>query len=249
MRIIITTYFFLFVILLYGQTDSTRTIKGFVFISHEKGGLPGCSVIINNTLHGTMTDIAGKFELAIPNDKNVILVISCICEPVYIKTKKNKDFYKIKLDKQKPLHQIRGSAGILQNSINSLWGIHFDFGYGFSFGPGYRIKYLTGLDIHNYSFPNSNTNVYGLEIPLRIKTFINYRFYLQGSCIIGYPIFMKIDDFEVSKKLYINPEFSFGYQTNFRWGFELGFNYGLTDIGIKDNKISSLTMTVIYRIK
>jgi len=51
-----------------------RTISGTVTSSDDGTGIPGATVLVKGTAVGTITDIDGKFSLAVPKDKEVILV-------------------------------------------------------------------------------------------------------------------------------------------------------------------------------
>ena len=54
--------------------NAQRTITGKVTSSDDGSGIPGATVMVKGTATGTITDIDGKFSLAIPKDKEFILV-------------------------------------------------------------------------------------------------------------------------------------------------------------------------------
>jgi TonB-linked SusC/RagA family outer membrane protein len=51
-----------------------RTITGKVTGSDDGSGIPGATVLVKGTAIGAITDIDGKFSLAVPKDKDVLLV-------------------------------------------------------------------------------------------------------------------------------------------------------------------------------
>ncbi len=54
--------------------NAQRTITGKVTSSDDGSGIPGATVMVKGTATGTITDTDGKFSLAIPKDKESILV-------------------------------------------------------------------------------------------------------------------------------------------------------------------------------
>ena len=50
-----------------------RTIKGVVSASDTKETLPGATVIVKGTATGAVTDIDGKFSIAVNSDKAVLV--------------------------------------------------------------------------------------------------------------------------------------------------------------------------------
>ncbi|MEI7895452.1 MAG: SusC/RagA family TonB-linked outer membrane protein [bacterium] len=51
-----------------------RTITGKVTSSDDGAGIPGATVLVKGTAVGAITDVDGKFSLAVPKDKEVLLV-------------------------------------------------------------------------------------------------------------------------------------------------------------------------------
>lgn len=60
------------------STLSQKTIKGIVLDSETNEPLIGATILIKETTFGTLTDLDGKFELAIPQMNNPVLIISYI---------------------------------------------------------------------------------------------------------------------------------------------------------------------------
>ena len=246
------TLFLFFSLISYhlsAQHDSTRIITGFVYSNHDKEGLPGCNVYIQNSLHGTITDIEGKFELEVPRHKEVTLIVSCISEPVLVRIKKNKSHYRIKLDKQKPSIRLKLSSGIITSSNNNNWQPQLALGLEFLFSPVYRLKYLSGTNLNYYRLAHANNYIIAIETPLQIQYSLLYKFYLKGGFTLGLPVSIETDNAKTHHDMYLNPAIGFGYQTNSKWGFELNYHHGITDIGFSNNKINSLTASLNYRLR
>jgi len=51
-----------------------RTISGRVTSSEDGSSIPGATVLVKGTTIGAITDVDGKYTLAVPADKNVLLV-------------------------------------------------------------------------------------------------------------------------------------------------------------------------------
>ncbi|KAA6440619.1 TonB-dependent receptor [Dyadobacter flavalbus] len=64
--------------LLFGLHANAQnvTVKGTVTSAADRSALPGVNVIVKNSLNGTTTDVAGKYELSAPSD--AVLVFSGI---------------------------------------------------------------------------------------------------------------------------------------------------------------------------
>lgn len=79
------------------RADAQTTIKGKIIDASNGQSLPFVTVMIKNTQKGTLTDIDGKFELALPSDdKNVLLQVSYISyEPKTVDLSEVGDLQKI----------------------------------------------------------------------------------------------------------------------------------------------------------
>ena len=81
------------------QEATQRTITGVVYDSSPSDVLIGATVLLRNTAITTLTDINGRFEIDVPLDRRVKLVVSYTGPPIEISVRKNKSYYEIDISR------------------------------------------------------------------------------------------------------------------------------------------------------
>ena len=66
----------LFLCITEAKAQNTVSIKGTIFCNMDKSPLPGVSIVLNNSIRGTETDLSGKFEFENLNIGDQITIYS-----------------------------------------------------------------------------------------------------------------------------------------------------------------------------
>lgn len=237
--------FILFATFALGQNENQRKITGIVYEAGE-GPLIGASVFIKESGQGTVTDIEGKFELNIPEDKQVQITISYGHVSKVFKTKRGKSYYKINT---RPLFKasiLIGPGGVFLNQNEDSKGKSLSFligsklktsiYYNWHISSGIRYKFIQ----HN----NLITNLHSIEMPFLIEYETSIPFYFSGGLKLNYILNRNIDNI-LPEDFYTMLHVGIGYQTYRKIHFELDLNYSLNDF-INDTRLIRYGVNIIY---
>lgn len=231
-------------IIVYGQTESTRIIKGKVYWSLNEVAA-GCNIIIKDTPDGTISDLNGEFSIEVPTNKEVILVVSCICEPVEVKIKENVDFYRISLERKiRSTNYFGVSTGLFKLSYESAENLSPSFGINYSFQTNIFSKLYLIPEIHLLIYPNDfNNSIFSaIELPIRLKYRFIGRLSILGGLGIGYSFNKDSNDF------YTLGNFGLLYDSFRRYSLSLNYGRSLSSYGMDEIMIENVLIILKYRI-
>jgi iron complex outermembrane receptor protein len=78
LSIFLIFYSFIIISTAFAQSDPVRLLKGKVLDSYKKEGVSAATVLIEGTKSGFITDATGQFEIVLPKDKDINILITHI---------------------------------------------------------------------------------------------------------------------------------------------------------------------------
>lgn len=210
----------------FGQVaDSTRIVEGIIIDSETGEVLIGANVIIKGTIYGTTSDVNGKFQLEIPANDDVILLVSYTCGGFEIKTKKGKSFYKIKTNYIRyPSNKIFFAYGLAKfHQKQNILKPTFEIGFNHYFESQSRLQFGTGIFYRKINPDLQNLNFGALGITFEIKYFKKL-FYFETGLQTNYIIHQKQDNSNLNR-FYPTLKGMVGYQINYYFEIQGGINY------------------------
>lgn len=148
----------------------TRTITGTVYDGYDNEPLIGCSVYLEGTTTGAITDIDGKYSLTIPIGDNQQLRVSYVgYETVSIRISDSNNSYNIRMREYGGYRRV--ARNIKRKSVSEI--------------DPYKVKDIKGRLTHNYTYdgwikPFENREIEVLSQGIKVKTDKRGYFYLKA---------------------------------------------------------------------